>query len=51
MGNIQDAKKWINERLTYITQNCDLNESKNKRAYNSLKTALECIEKVEKEST
>lgn len=50
MGNIEDTKKWINERLTYIAQNCDVKEADNKRALESLKTALKCVEKVEKES-
>lgn len=48
MKNIKDTKKWINERLSYIAQNCDLKETENKRAYDSLKTALKCVEKVEK---
>lgn len=51
MGDIQDTKKWINERLIYIAQNCDLNESENKRALASLQTALKCIEKVEGEKS
>ena len=42
---IQDAKKWIEERMTYILQNCDLKEKDNKRAYNSLNIALKCLEK------
>lgn len=50
MENIQDTKNWINERLTYIAQNCDLQVADNKRALESLKTALKCVEKVEKES-
>lgn len=49
MGDIQDTKKWINERLVYIAQNCDLQDADNKRAAESLKTALKCIEKVENE--
>lgn len=50
LENIQDTKNWINERLTYIAQNCDLQVADNKRALESLKTALKCVEKVEKES-
>lgn len=44
---IKDAKKWLQERLSYIAENCDLNIADNKRAYNSLKASIECIEKVE----
>ena len=49
MGNLQDTKKWINERLTYIGANCDLTEEENKRAFDSLETALNCVIKVENE--
>lgn len=49
MGDIQDTKNWINERLIYIIQNCDLQDIDNKRAFESLKTALKCVEKVENE--
>ena len=49
MQNLEEAKKWINERLIYIAQNCDLNDKDNKRAYNSLKTALECVETAMKQ--
>lgn len=49
MENIEDTKKWINERLTYISQNCNLQDADNKRALESLKTALKCVEKVENE--
>lgn len=49
MENLQDTKNWIDERLLYITQNCDLQDVDNKRAVESLKTALKCVEKVENE--
>lgn len=49
MENLQDTKNWINERLVYIAQNCDLQDADNKRATESLKTALKCVEKVENE--
>lgn len=49
MENLQDTKKWINERLNYIGANCDLAEKENKRAFDCLETALNCVIKVEKE--
>lgn len=49
MENLQDTKKWINERLNYIGTNCDLAEKENKRAFDSLETALNCVIKVENE--
>ena len=49
MGDLQDAKKWINERLNYIGANCDLTDKENKRAFDSLETALNCVIKVENE--
>lgn len=49
MGDLQDAKKWINERLNYIGANCDMTNKKNKRAFDSLETALNCVIKVENE--
>ena len=45
--NLKDCKDWINERLQYIAENCDLNDKDNKRAFESLKMALECVEKME----
>jgi hypothetical protein len=47
--NLQDTKNWIDERLLYIAQNCNLQDADNKRAVESLKTALKCVEKVENE--
>lgn len=41
---LEEAKEWINERILYIAENCDLNDSDNKKAYNSLKTTLNYIE-------
>lgn len=49
MGDLQDAKKWINERLNYIGANCDMTDKENKRAFDSLETALNCVIKVENE--
>ena len=49
--NIQETKKWINERLAYIKEKCDLNEIENKRAFMSLQTSLKCIEEVERSKT
>lgn len=46
MGDLQDAKKWINERLNYIGANCDMTDKENKRAFDSLETALNCVIKV-----
>ncbi|MCI8396850.1 MAG: hypothetical protein HFJ52_04170 [Clostridia bacterium] len=45
MQNLEDTKKWIEERIQYILEGCDLNDEDNKRAYDSLKTALKCVEK------
>lgn len=44
---LKDCKNWINERLGFVAENCDLNDKDNKRAFESLKIALECIEKME----
>jgi len=44
---MEDTKKWIEERILYIVEKCDLNDADNKRAFDSLKIALECVEKVE----
>lgn len=44
---LKDCENWINERLEYIAENCDLNDKDNKRAFESLKIALECVEKME----
>lgn len=41
---LEEAKKWIKERILYIAENCDLNDSDNKKAYNSLKITLNYIE-------
>ena len=41
---LEKVKKWIQERIVYIAENCDLNDSDNKRAYDNLKTALNYIE-------
>lgn len=49
MGDLQDTKKWINERLNYIGANCDMTDKENKRAFDSLETALNCVIKVENE--
>lgn len=49
MENLQDTKNWINERLVFIAQNGDLQDADTKRANESLKTALKCVEKVENE--
>ncbi len=49
MGDLQDAKKWINESLNYIGANCDMTDKENKRAFDSLETALNCVIKVENE--
>lgn len=46
--NLKDCKNWIKERLAYIAENCDLNDKDNKRAFESLKIALECLETVKK---
>lgn len=47
MQEIEDAKKWLKERIVYIKINCDLNELDNKRAYNSLNIALKYLEERE----
>ncbi len=44
---LKDCKLWINERLQYIAENCDLNNKDNKRAFENLKIALKCVEKME----
>lgn len=46
MQNLEDTKNWIIEKISYILANCDLKDEDNKRAYDSLKTALECVETV-----
>jgi len=50
MNNLQDTINWINERLTYISVNCDMTVFENERAYKSLKTALNCANKVKNEN-
>lgn len=44
---LKDCKNWIEERLSYIATNCDLEDTDNKRAFENLKVALECVKKVE----
>lgn len=46
---MEEALKWIEERLVYIAENCDLSDEDNKRAYESLKCAKECVLKQESE--
>lgn len=45
--NVEKCLKWIEERLDYIVQNLseeELKEEDNKRAFESLKFAKNCIE-------
>ena len=41
---IDEAKKWIKERLAFISTECDLNDKDFKIAYDSLTTALICMD-------
>lgn len=44
---IEKAKKWIEERILFINQYCDLKDTDSKEALDSLQTALICIKQVE----
>lgn len=41
---LEEATKWIKERIVYIAENCDLTDLDNKKAYDSLKTVLNYID-------
>lgn len=45
----EEAIKWVNERLIYISQNCDLDDTENKRAYDSLETVLSMLKEKDVE--
>ena len=47
---IEEALKWVKERIEYITQNCDLQEEDNKKALYILKNINICLQEVKKQS-
>ena len=47
---IEEALKWVKERIKYITQNCDLQDEDYKRTLYVLKNINICLQEVIKQN-